>query len=242
MKTQYAVILVAGEGKRLKPFTDSAPKCMVEVHGISILENALSLFAQNGVTTSRIVVGHLSSVIRQYFGLSFKNMNIEYIENNIYESTNSMYSLYLGLQGIHEPTWVLEGDVFFEYAVLTNPVREDIAWFVDAKRKDLDGAYIMFDDQNRALSLEIIRDLKNLPNQCGKSIGLLHLNPKGLDYFRKWLQQGVNVHQEKLYYDLVVGPHFCEAKIEIVDVGGQKWFEIDTYADMENAQKLFSQE
>lgn len=240
MKTRYAVILVAGEGKRLKPFTDSAPKCMVEINGISILENTLSLFAENGVTTARIVVGHLSSIIRDHFGFSFNNMNIEYIENNTYESTNSMYSLYLGLQGIQESTWVLEGDVFFEHAVLTNPVHQDISWFVDAKRKDLDGAYIMFDHQKKALSLEIIRDIRNLSGQCGKSIGLLHLNPKGLEYFQKWLQQGINAHQENLYYDLIVGPHFYEADIEVVDVGGQKWFEIDNYADLENAKKMFS--
>ncbi len=240
MRTRYAIILGAGEGSRLKPLTENIPKCMVEVCGRSILRNALSLFAEKGVETTRIVVGHLASVLREHFGSSFKAMKIEYIENVEYSSTNSMYSLYLGLQGIQESTWLLEGDVFFEPSILEKPVKHDISWFVDTFRKDLDGAYLKYDDQGRAVSLDIIRDLKLLKNQSGKSIGLLHLDSNGVEYFKRWLEQGVADGRKNLYYDLIVGPHFSEAYIEIIDVGGLKWFEIDNLSDLENAQVLFS--
>ncbi len=235
-----AIILAAGEGKRLRPMTDTAPKCMVEVCGRSILENALMLFARRGVERTRIVVGHLAPVVRERIGSSFKNMKIEYIENADYATTNSMYSLHLGLQGLREATWVLEGDVFFEAAVLAKAVTQEVSWFVDAARKDLDGAYIRFDDSRRALSLDIIRDLKLLSGQCGKSIGMLHLGARGTELFKRWLEEGVKAGQTNLYYDLIVGPHFNEAHVEAVDVGGMKWFEIDNLADLENAQRMFS--
>lgn len=240
MATRYAIILAAGEGSRLKPLTEKIPKCMVEVGGHSILANALSLFAEKGVEATRIVVGHLAPVLRQHFGSSFKGMKIEYIENSEYISTNSMYSLYLGLQDIHESTWILEGDVFFEPSILEKPLQHEISWFVDTYRKDLDGAYLRYNDQGRALSLDIIRNLKLLKGQCGKSIGLLHLDTKGVEYFQKWLEQGVASGQKNLYYDLIIAPHFSDASIEIIDVGGLKWFEIDNLSDLENARVLFS--
>ncbi len=240
MNTRHAIILAAGEGRRLRPLTDTVPKCMVEVCGRSILENALALFGGRGVETTRIVIGHLAPVVRQRIGASFKGMKIEFVENADYATTNSMYSLHMGLQSIREATWVLEGDVFFEPAVLAKPVAKEISWFVDAARKDLDGAYIRFDDTRRALSLDIIRDLKLLSGQRGKSIGLLHLDGRGAVHVQRWLEQGVAAGQTNLYYDLIVGPHFHEASVEVVDVGGLKWFEIDNLADLENARRLFA--
>ena len=240
MTTRNAIILAAGEGKRLRPLTETAPKCMVKVCGVSILENALNNFADKGVENVRVVIGHLASVVREQIGFIYKGMKIKFIENVDFAITNSMYSLYLGLTDLHEATWILEGDVFFEPAVLTKTVRHEISWFVDALRKDLDGAYISFNDEHRATSLDIIRDLKLLTGQRGKSIGLLHLDARGTAHFKKWLEQGVSTGQKNLYYDLIVGPHFCEAAVEIVDVGGLKWFEIDNLDDLENANKLFS--
>lgn len=239
MNTRYAIILAAGEGRRLRPFTDRMPKCMAEVCGRSILENALNLFADNGVQVTRIVVGHLAGVIRDRIGVSYRGMRIEYVENVEFANTNSMYSLYLGLQNVQEPAWLLEGDVFFEPGILALPVEKDISWFVDAFRKDLDGAYIRFDENKRALSLDIIRDLSLISGALGKSIGLLHLNDSGVVHFKRWLEHGVAEGQKNLYYDLVVGPHFAETHVEVVDVGGLKWFEIDTNTDLENARKLF---
>jgi L-glutamine-phosphate cytidylyltransferase len=239
MSTRYAIILVAGEGKRMRPFTDTKPKCMVEICNKSILINALDLFEKNGVEIVRIVIGHLGSIVKNQIGKSFKGMKIEYIENDDYAKTNSMYSLYLGLQGLQEASWVLEGDVFFEKEVLTKPLCREVSWFVDASRKDLDGAYILYNDERRAMSLDIIRDVKLISNQCGKSIGMLHLSSIGVEHFKKWLKQGVDANQTNLYYDLIVRSHFIEVFVEIVDVSGLKWFEIDNMTDLESARQLF---
>jgi len=159
---------------------------MVEVCGRSILENALALFAGKGVQTTRIVIGHMGSVVRERIGTTFNGMKIEFVENAEYGSTNSMYSLYLGLKGLNEATWVLEGDVFFDAGILAAPTAHEISWFIDGLRKDLDGAYVRFDDNRRAISLDIIRDVNLVSGQSGKSIGLLHMGKRGVGRFRQW--------------------------------------------------------
>ena len=55
-----AVILAAGVGDRLRPFTQEFPKCLVPVNGVPILVNALTHLSDVGVTEVVIVVGHFT--------------------------------------------------------------------------------------------------------------------------------------------------------------------------------------
>ena len=58
-----AIILAAGVGDRLRPFTDKSPKCLAKVAGVPILKNALTQLAAIGVKEVAIVVGHHKEII-----------------------------------------------------------------------------------------------------------------------------------------------------------------------------------
>lgn len=238
--TRQAVVLVAGQGKRLLPFTLSNPKCFARVAGRRILENALEALAANGCETVRIVVGHHSDVVRERIGDCFAGLRIDYVENAMYSTTNSMYSLALGLGGLREPVWVLEGDVFFEPSILALPARSDIAWFVDSSARHLDGSFVESDAHGRALSQSIVRDLSLLkPNQA-KSLGILRLATDGTLQMQRWLDRGIAEGRQNDYYDLIVGEHLADGLVHTVDVAGHKWFEIDTNEDLQAANRFFA--
>lgn len=240
MKTLHAVILAAGEGKRLLPFTLTQPKSLAEVGGTTILENAISQFAEHGVKKVSIVIGHLADTIVQRIGKRMCGMEINYIVNSDYACTNSMYSLLLALKKSEGPLWLLEGDVFFEGGILNYSPRGDFAWYADSSTRHLDGAYLKGDD-GRVFSLEIIRDLKLLVPGHHKSIGLLHLSPLGVSTMRCWLEQGASEEKSNLYYDLIVAEHLGDFPIGLVDVAGLNWFEIDTNEDLKAARAMFSE-
>jgi choline kinase len=239
MITSHAIVLAAGEGRRLLPFTERQPKCFSDIEGVTILENALQHFASHGVTTVSIVVGHLQKNILDKIGESYLGMTIKYVSNLDYRTTNSMYSLYLALLTLNEPVWVLEGDVFFTGSVLDLTVTGDFAWFADSSIRDIDGAYLRAGEGGIVTSLEIIRDLKLLREGHHKSMGLLHLTDAGVIKLTDWLAVGVRQDKANLYYDLIVAEHLHEYPIHIVDAKGNKWFEIDTNEDLENARGLF---
>ena len=44
-----AIILAAGEGRRLRPYTKDKPKCMVEINGESLLDRQISIMKSNGL-------------------------------------------------------------------------------------------------------------------------------------------------------------------------------------------------
>lgn len=236
---KQAIILVAGGGTRLRPLTDTIPKCLVEVNGVPILKNALRVFSKNGTKTVRIIVGHLADVVEKSITSRYEGMAIEFIHNDVFNSTNSMYSLYLGLEGIEGTTWVLEGDVFFEEKILKIPTCKDFSWFVDAGRSDLDGAHLTANGSNRAIRLEIIREKSLIRKDHCKSIGLLKLGDEGVVKLRNWLKQGIKEGKVNSYYDLIVAGHLKNHYIDLINVSGCKWYEIDSHDDLKNAEILF---
>jgi choline kinase len=235
-----AVVLVAGDGKRLRPFTEKQPKCFAEIANKRILENTLEALAGYGCTKVFVVVGHFAQHIQDIIGSHFSGMKIHYIDNPIYELTNSMYSLSLGLERISEPTWVIEGDVFLEESILAikHPDAE-ISWYVDSSVRHLDGAFLKSGADSRALSLDIIRDLQLLRSDQFKSMGMLKLNTDGVARLSSWLRQGIRDKRQNDYYDLIVADRLSEIRVQLVDVAGYKWYEIDTAGDLEEARKMF---
>ena len=81
------ILLGAGRGERLMPFTKSKPKCFTEVAGSRILDWTLRAFQENGLDEFVFVGGYLIDVVREaYSGFSF-------VENHDWSTTNILASL-----------------------------------------------------------------------------------------------------------------------------------------------------
>ena len=65
---KQAVILAAGEGQRLRPFTVTKPKVMLSVAGKPILSYVVESLVQNGIRNIVLVVGHGKEQIFDYMG------------------------------------------------------------------------------------------------------------------------------------------------------------------------------
>jgi bifunctional UDP-N-acetylglucosamine pyrophosphorylase/glucosamine-1-phosphate N-acetyltransferase len=74
-----AIILVGGEGQRLRPLTETIPKAMVRVGGKPILEYTLGILPPQ-ITEVILVIGYRKEVITEYFGSSFGRLKISYVE------------------------------------------------------------------------------------------------------------------------------------------------------------------
>ena len=60
------VILAAGMAKRLRPLTDTKPKCLLEVGGITLLERTVRAMQQAGISEFVVVTGYLEEMIRTF--------------------------------------------------------------------------------------------------------------------------------------------------------------------------------
>ncbi|MDP2630181.1 MAG: sugar phosphate nucleotidyltransferase [Candidatus Uhrbacteria bacterium] len=74
-----AVILAAGEGRRLRPLTEDRPKPMVLVGGKPILEHTLATLPEE-IDEIILVVGYKQEKIKEYFGNSWAGRKIIYVD------------------------------------------------------------------------------------------------------------------------------------------------------------------
>jgi len=74
-----AIILAAGEGKRLRPLTEHIPKPLVPVKGRPILEYTLSILPPE-IDEVILVVGYRGDHIKRHFGDALKGISLKYVE------------------------------------------------------------------------------------------------------------------------------------------------------------------
>jgi len=65
---KQAVILAAGEGQRLRPFTVTKPKAMLSIAGKPILGYVIEALAENGIRDIVVVVGYKKEQVFDYIG------------------------------------------------------------------------------------------------------------------------------------------------------------------------------
>lgn len=102
-----AVILAAGEGKRLRPFTETMPKVMLPVANKPILEYVLDATKKSGIDEVFLVVGYKKEVIMEYFK-DYKDITITYVTQD--KQLGTAHALLQTRKHIKEPFIVLAGD------------------------------------------------------------------------------------------------------------------------------------
>jgi NDP-sugar pyrophosphorylase family protein len=77
---KQAIVLAAGEGQRLRPFTVTRPKAMLSIADKPILQYAVEALAENGIRDIVFVVGYRKEQVYDYFGSGEKlGVNISYV-------------------------------------------------------------------------------------------------------------------------------------------------------------------
>lgn len=129
--TLFGVILAAGKGLRLKPFTEGLPKPLLPVRDQPLLERQILALRDLGVREVLIVIGHLGHHIAQRFGDgSSLGLRIEYVEQE--ETLGIAHALAQASGRIRGPFMLFLGDIYFETRELSTMVEE-------FERDDVDG-------------------------------------------------------------------------------------------------------
>ncbi|MEK7090019.1 MAG: phosphocholine cytidylyltransferase family protein [Patescibacteria group bacterium] len=117
---KHALILAAGRGRRLMPYTARRPKCLVEVGGRPLLFYQLRALELCGITDVTIVAGYLQDLIREYTRRYFPHFSISFIINDRYETTNDIYSFALAKDFAGESFVQIDSDLLFHPGILGN--------------------------------------------------------------------------------------------------------------------------
>ena len=108
------IILAAGEGKRLRPYTDQIPKCMVKLAGYSLLSHQLALIEKCNIIRDDI------ALVGGYKMGAFEKIQLKKIKNIRYSSTNMVSTLFCARAFMipGEDLVISYGDIVYEENVL----------------------------------------------------------------------------------------------------------------------------
>lgn len=126
-----AVILAAGRGHRLREVTGDRPKCLVRIGDQTLLERQIQSLQRCGVDEVAVVAGHRAADVRRACA-----PGIDLVINTRYESTNSLYSLWLARDLLTDGFVVLNCDVLFHDQLLWDllTARDEDALLMAASR------------------------------------------------------------------------------------------------------------
>jgi UDP-N-acetylglucosamine diphosphorylase / glucose-1-phosphate thymidylyltransferase / UDP-N-acetylgalactosamine diphosphorylase / glucosamine-1-phosphate N-acetyltransferase / galactosamine-1-phosphate N-acetyltransferase len=111
-----AVILAAGDGKRLRPLTETRPKAMLPVAGKPILHHLLLEAKKAGVSEAVIIVRHMKEKITDYFAKNDTGMKLRFVEQGADNGTGA--ALMCARDDVKETFVVLAGDIVTDSSVI----------------------------------------------------------------------------------------------------------------------------
>ncbi|MCX6702568.1 MAG: nucleotidyltransferase family protein [Candidatus Wolfebacteria bacterium] len=171
-----AVILAAGEGLRLKPVTETIPKCLLKVGKKTILENTLFQLPKE-VGEVIIVVGHLKSKIKSHIGNNWNGRNIKYVEQT--ERLGTGHALFTAKDSLRDGKFiVLMGDNLYLRKDVENCLRHDLAILAQKIENPERFGIIKTDGNN----LESITETQEVSQDTLINCGLYVLDKRIFDY------------------------------------------------------------
>ena len=130
------MILASGEGKRLRPLTYEVPKPLIKIlEDKTILEYQMDNLVGCNITDIIITTGPFEDKIKMHVKEKYPDLNVAYMNNPKYETTNYIYSMWLTKGLIDDDIILLHGDLVFEGKLLERLINEKCENCVLVNRK-----------------------------------------------------------------------------------------------------------
>lgn len=232
-----AIILAAGEGKRLRPLTEDRPKSMVSLWGQPLLTRQIEQLSSLGINDVLVVTGYKKEQIEA--------LGVKTVFNPDYNVSNMVFSLSCALTELapNDEVIILYGDIAYpteylkilmETSVKDSPVAVlgNLDWYKlwSARLEDpLTDAETFIYDQDDLL-IEIGQKPESLAQVQAQYMGMLKYDA---DYLIRKLTAYKSELTEKSKHNYLtdfIQESALEQKAKVVTVNGS-WIEVDTMED-----------
>lgn len=241
-----AILLAAGEGKRLRPYTNEVPKCMVPFRGRSIIDRLLSTMRQCGIENIALVSGYKGEALEYHL----KDQPVRFYRNDLFQSTNMVYSLFCADKEMEGSDIIISySDILYAESVLRKLMesRAQVSVVVDLRWRELwearmedplsDAETLKMDSTDNII--ELGRRPKGYKDIEGQYIGLVKFSKGILPRIRRFYE---GLDRSAMYdgqdFNNLYMTSFLQLMIDrltpvkgVLIQGG--WLEIDSTQDLE---------
>lgn len=231
-----AIILAAGRGSRMKTMTDAKPKCLVELHGVPLLDLQLRSLRAAGIKEIAIVTGYRAEMLQGRADAEFHNPH--------WVDTNMVSSLASGSKWLEEqPCIISYSDIFYDPSAVISLMETDaeiaITFDPNWERlwRDRFGDPLLdaetFRKAEDGTLLEIGKKPERTEDLEGQYMGLLRFTPAGWSEIQAIRESLTNERCDKLDMTSALQAVLERGnqRIEAVPYYGS-WGEIDSADDL----------
>ena len=245
------LVLAAGAGRRLRPYTDTLPKALVPVDGdTTIFDITLRNLAQIGLNEVVVVVGYRAEAVqaRQQEWERRYGVTLELVHNPKAEEWNNAYSLWLAREHFSRGVLMVNGDtvhpVSVEHTLLAaaggvegRPESDaDIILAIDDQKKLADEEMkVVFGADGR---LSRITKLMDPATAHGEYIGANLIAPQAAgrlaDALQATWERDPNLYYEDGFQELAERGGIVRG----ASIGEVSWVEVDNQQDLARAREI----
>ncbi|MEM3078202.1 MAG: phosphocholine cytidylyltransferase family protein [Nitrososphaerales archaeon] len=236
-KDMRALIIAAGRGERLKPFTDMEPKPLIPLLGLRLVERVIISVREAEIREVVIVIGHLGEKLKRFLGNGSKyGVKIKYVKNNRWEMGNGV-SVYEARNLLKENFILLMSDHLFNPRILSALRRFKIGIDECVLCVDMGMRYVF--DIDDATKVKVVHDKiveigKGLEEFNGVDMGIFLCSP----HIFKILERNI----EKGFYSLTEGIRELakqgKMKAYCIENDEDYWIDIDTFEILKIAENM----
>ena len=234
-----AIILSAGQGKRLLPLTAERPKCAVTIHGQSVIEWQIDELIKCGVEDICVMVGYGADLVGRLLDERYGEGRIRTLFNPFFAVSDNLGTCWVARTEMTEDFILLNGDTLFQAPVLEKllgSAPHPVTVTIDRKSSyDVDDMKVILDGER------LVRVGKDLPldQVHAESIGMLLFRGEGPDLFRRTVEEVLRRPTAlKRWFLSVIDEIAQHRPVWTCCIEGLAWAEVDFPADLIHAEDV----
>jgi choline kinase len=236
------LVLAAGAGRRLRPYTDTLPKALVPVDGeTTIMDISLRNLAAAGLTDVTVVVGYCASAVEQRKAAFEEKygVTLTLVHNDKAEEWNNAYSLWLAREHFAQGALLVNGDtvhpVSVEETLLANRGPQLLLAVDSLKKLGDEEMKTTFSADGRLVR---ITKLMEPAEAHGEYIGATLIEPTVAgdlaDALKTTWERDPNLYYEDGYQEYVNRG----GEVRMASIGDVPWVEVDNHDDLTKAREI----
>ncbi len=241
------LIPAAGMGNRLGSATSDKTKCMVQLHGKTLIEHCLDIVTSFSIDRIILIIGYEGEKLKKLLGKSYNGVKIVYVENAEYATTNNIYSVYLSKEYlVQDDTILIESDLIFEKRIIKLIIDNKFKNLavVDKYKPWMDGTVAKIDnDFNIDHIISKSEFNYNDVNNYFKTVNIYKFSKKFLkECYVPFLDAYSSALGKSEYYEDVLKAivNLGMDQLKALPLDGELWYEIDDLQDLDNASIVFA--
>lgn len=245
------LVLAAGAGRRLRPYTDTLPKALVPVNPAgegttTVLDLTLGNFAEVGLTDAAVVVGYRKEAVQERQSALEKKYGVKLhlVENDKAEEWNNAYSLWCARDVLTEGVILANGDTVHPVSVEQTLLRarggdQRVILALDTVKRLADEEMKVVTDDTQGVRR--ITKLMEPGSATGEYIGVTLIESAAAadlaDALKTTYERDPQLYYEDGYQELVDRGF----RLDTAPIGDIPWVEIDNHDDLHRAREIVCQ-